>query len=110
MAKKATNPQNLRPFPKGVSGNPEGRKPGVPNAATRLAKLFAIVQKMKDPFTGQEKEFTIAEMLDMAVLKKALNGDMIAYKELMDRTEGKAKQTIDATHNFDKDSLEMIFK
>ena len=87
------NEQNLKPFPKGVSGNPAGKPKGVPNSKTRLLRLLELVQTKTNPITGEKEEFSVAEQLDLVVLQKAFKGDLNAYKELMDRLEGRAKQT-----------------
>src|SRR5262245_45808377 len=57
-------------FQKGVSGNPSGRPPGARNHATRIAEEL---------FDGQ------AEGVCNAVIKKALKGDMIAARIVVDR-------------------------
>ena len=57
-------------FPPGVSGNPRGRPPGVPNRATTL------VQKTLDQHAGQ--------IVD-AILKQALKGDVAALRLCIDR-------------------------
>ena len=90
------NEQNLKPFPKGVSGNPAGKPKGVQHSKTRLLRLLELVQTKTNPITGEKEEFTIAEQLDMVLINKALKGDLNAYKELFDRLEGRAKQSIEA--------------
>ena len=87
------NEQNLTPYPKGVSGNPAGKPKGVPNSKTRLLRLLELVQVKTNPITGEKEEFTVAEQLDLVVLQKAFKGDLRAYQELMDRLEGRAKQS-----------------
>jgi hypothetical protein len=87
------NEQNLTPFPKGVSGNPAGKPKGIPNSKTRLLRLLELVQIKTNPITGEKEEFTVAEQLDMMVLQKAFKGDLKAYQEILDRLEGRAKQT-----------------
>lgn len=37
------------------------------------------------------------EQMDMAVFNKALKGDLNAYKEIMDRLEGRSAQSVDVT-------------
>jgi hypothetical protein len=87
------NEHNLIPAQKGEVRNPNGRPKGVPNSKTRLLRLLELVQIKNNPITGEKEEFSVAEQLDLVVLQKAFKGDLRAYQELMDRLEGKAKQS-----------------
>ena len=91
------NEQNLRPYPKGVSGNPAGKPKGTEHSKTRLKRLLDLVQKKKNPITGEEEEFTVLELMDMQMIAKALKGDQRAYEAVVDRLEGKPKQSTDIT-------------
>jgi hypothetical protein len=91
------NEQNLKPYPKGVSGNPAGKPKGVQHSKTRLLRLLELVQKKKNPITGDEEDFTVLELMDMQMIAKALKGDQRAYETVIDRLEGKPKQTTDIT-------------
>ena len=91
------NEQNLKPFPKGVSGNPAGKPKGTQHSKTRLLRLLELVQKKRNPITGEEEEFTVLELMDMQMIAKALKGDQKAYEVVVDRLEGKPKQTTDIT-------------
>jgi hypothetical protein len=93
------NEQNLTPFKKGEVANPNGRPKGVPNSKTRLLRLLEIVQVQTNPITGEKEEFSVAERLDLMVLQKAFKGDLRAYQEILDRLEGRAKQTTDINAN-----------
>lgn len=84
--------KNLKPFPPGVSGNPNGRPKGVENSKTRLTRLLALTKKKPNPVTGKLEDFSILELMDAALVKKALTGDTKAYQEILDRYEGKAVQ------------------
>lgn len=91
------NEHNLIPAVKGEVRNPKGRGKGVPNSKTRLLKLLELVTKVRNPVTGEEEEFSIAEQLDMKMIAKAMKGDTKAYEVVIDRLEGKPKQTTDIT-------------
>ena len=91
------NEHNLIPAQKGEVRNPNGRGKGVLNSKTRLLRLLELVTETKNPVTGEIEEFTIAEQLDMQIIAKARKGDLKAYEILLDRLEGKPKQTTDIT-------------
>ena len=38
---------------------------------------------------------TVMEQMDLKLIARALKGDIVAYKEVLDRVEGKSKQTIE---------------
>lgn len=86
------NEQNLIPAKKGEVRNPNGRPKGVANSKTRLLRLLELVTKVRNPVTGEEEEFSIAEQLDMQIIAKARKGDLKAYEIILDRLEGKPKQ------------------
>jgi hypothetical protein len=88
---------NLVHFEKGQSGNPNGRPKGVQNSKTRLLRLLQLVQKRRNPITGEDEDFTVLELMDMQMISKALKGDQRAYEAVVDRLEGKPKQTTDIT-------------
>ena len=87
------NEQNLIPAQKGEVRNPKGRGKGVLNSKTRLLRLLELVTTARNPVTKEEEEFSIAEQMDMQLIKKALNGDLKAYEIILDRLEGKPKQS-----------------
>jgi hypothetical protein len=90
------NKENIKKheYKKGQSGNPNGRPKGTENSKTRLMRLFSLVQSKTNPVTGAKEEFSVLEQMDMALVAKALKGDVRAYNELMDRFEGKPEQTV----------------
>jgi len=86
------NNQNLKPFPKGVSGNPKGAPKGVQQSKKRFLRFLEAVQTMKNPITGEMEDISLIERMDLAQMHKALKGDTRAYQEIMDRLEGKPEQ------------------
>ncbi len=80
--------ENLKPWPKGVSGNPSGRPRKTPlTDACRDVLAQAIPS---DP-TGR----TYAEAIALTLAKKAVEGDIRAAQEIADRAEGKPRQSLE---------------
>jgi hypothetical protein len=89
--------KNIEPrWKKGESGNPAGKKKGVLNSKTRLKMLLEVVVNKENPFTNEFQDFNLLELMDMKQIQKAIdNGDTNAYKEILDRLEGKSNITQD---------------
>lgn len=83
--KKGGNPQNLKPFKPGESGNPNGRP----------KKLPAIDKLLANTLGSEDDKESAAERIIQALIKKAEKGDTRAAEILLDRGYGKPKQTID---------------
>jgi hypothetical protein len=87
------NNQNLRePWKKGESGNPNGMKPGTKHRSTIAKKWLEIDEKAKNPVTGTEEVLSQEDLLTLAQIKKAREGDVNAYKALMDSAYGTPNQ------------------
>ena len=78
------NEKNLKPFPKGKSGNPKGR-PKMPDVKDALARVLA---EEKDGLTALDVVFRALRM-------KATRGDVRAAEVLLDRAFGKSRQSVD---------------
>ena len=89
--------KDAKPFKPGQSGNPNGRPKGVPNAATRMKRFLELEINGKNPITKEEEQFTVAELMDLKIIAKAMNGDLSAWEKINDRLEGKPKQTAEFT-------------
>jgi hypothetical protein len=91
-----SNQQNIEPhkFKKGQSGNPKGRKPGTPNARTIIKRWLEAQEKAKNPISGKVENLSQMDIITLAQLIKARKGDTMAFRELLDRAEGKATQPI----------------
>ena len=98
------NEDNLIPFKKGQSGNPKGRPVGAKNRSTIAKYWLEINQDLKNPLTGQNEVMSQEDLMTLALIKKAREGDVNAYKALMDSGYGAAAQTLDTNlmvNNFD---------
>ena len=82
---------NLKPFPKGVSGNLAGR----PKSITLSEALRLQLAKL----TPHADERTYAEEIARVLCVNAARGNVMAAREIADRTEGKPKQAIDVEMN-----------
>jgi len=86
--------EDLIPFKKGQSGNPKGRPKGSLNRST-IAKKWLEVLSQEELEDGQVKWLSNEEAMTLSLIKKARNGDVNAYKALMDSAYGTAKDTVD---------------
>jgi len=89
------NEQNLKPFKKGQSGNPNGRPKGSLNRSTIARKWLDTNKNQVNPITNVEEQLTQEDLMTLALIKKANKGDVQAYKQLMDSAYGKATSSVD---------------
>jgi hypothetical protein len=100
------NEKNLKPFPKGVSGNPLGAKLRNPElmAIRRLTSvevaeigtlmLEGNIEKLQALAT--DKEASVLKVWIAALIVKSMNkGDSTTFNAIMDRIVGKPKERID---------------
>lgn len=86
------NPQNLKPFPPGVSGNPAGKPKGTQHLTTKL--WAALQQKVKGT------EDTFADKLVQRILNDAIvKGNTTLITTILNRIDGALLQGIDITSN-----------
>ncbi|MGV3556923.1 DUF5681 domain-containing protein [Larkinella arboricola] len=100
------NNENLKPFAKGQSGNPGGRPVGhITNFLNEFGNSsdieFTII---KTNSKGEKSESTsrlstgdrqtINQAIAARLLQLALNGDLKAIREVLNRTEGRVPQPI----------------
>lgn len=94
MSKK----DNLKPaWSKGESGNPNGRPKGAKNRSTIARYWLEVNQNLKNPITGTEETMSQEDLMTLALIKKAREGDVNAYKALMDSGYGAPIQQTDIT-------------
>lgn len=97
------NTENLKSYVKGQSGNPGGRPRGSRNVSTVLASMLSDIAPdividasfIRDISKGLKKATIADAAAARLVYEGVVNGQSWALKELLDRTEGKAKQSIE---------------
>lgn len=89
---------NLKPaWSKGESGNPAGRPKGAKNRSTVARQWLEVNQSLKNPLTGEQELMSQEDLMTLAIIKKAREGDVAAYKALMDSGYGSPLQQIEQT-------------
>lgn len=89
---------NLKPaWQKGESGNPNGRPKGAKNRSTIARKWLEVNQSLKNPLTGENETMSQEDLMTLALIKKAREGDVSAYKALMDSGYGAPLQQVEQT-------------
>ena len=96
--KKSDRKDNLTPFVKGQSGNPNGRPKKLPALDLIMANVL-----------GAEKDgISAGEAIIMKLREMAIKGDVKAATILLDRGWGKPKQNIDITTQGEKVTVPTI--
>jgi hypothetical protein len=90
--------ENLKKFEKGESGNPAGRPKGAKNRSTIAKYWLEVNQNLKNPLTGESQTMSQEDLMTLALIKKARDGDVNAYKALMDSGYGAPLQQIEQTN------------
>lgn len=84
MANPKGNPQNLKPFKKGQSGNKNGRPKKLPHLDELLKEVL-----------GEEKnDITLMQAIIMKLASKAVSGDINSARILLEYAYGKAKDSL----------------
>lgn len=84
-------------FQKGESGNPNGRPKGAKNRSTIARYWLEVNQNLKNPLTGESETMSQEDLMTLALIKKAREGDVNAYKALMDSGYGAPIQQVEQT-------------
>lgn len=82
---------------KGESGNLAGRPKGSKNRSTIAKYWLEVNQNLKNPLTGESETMSQEDLMTLALIKKAREGDVNAYKALMDSGYGAPVQQIEQT-------------
>lgn len=82
--------ENLKPWPKGTSGNPKGGGGAGPRRITDW-----LLIKLDEPVPGDKRKRTNSEIIAERVLEDARKGKPHALAHVSDRTEGKAPTRVE---------------
>jgi hypothetical protein len=96
--RKMANEENLIPVQLGEVRNPNGRPKGAKNRSTIARKWLEVNQSLKNPLTGENETMSQEDLMTLALIKKARDGDTNAYKALMDSGYGAPVQQIEQTN------------
>jgi len=91
------NEENLIPAQKGEVRNPNGRPKGAKNRSTIARQWLEVNQSLKNPLTGEQETMSQEDLMTLALIKKAREGDVTAYKALMDSGYGAPLQQVEQT-------------
>jgi hypothetical protein len=95
-----SNPKNLKPWPKGVSGNPGGRP--------KLKPLTEELERLLEQEAPKSKGQTWAAVIAEALVKRASKGDVRAIAELGNRIEGRPVQAVELDANLNDSIVERL--
>lgn len=84
--------ENLKSWKAGQSGNPAGKAKGTLNRSTIVKKWLEAA--------ASDGEGLVADQLVRALIKKAAEGDVAAFRELMDSTYGKITDKNEIAHSY----------
>ena len=93
------NEHNLKKFTSEYQPEKNGRPKGSRNRSTIVKQWLEVEQEFKNPITGQTEKLEQQDIMTLALIKKAREGDVSAYRELMDSAYQKVTQNVDHTTN-----------
>lgn len=97
MAATEKQKANLIPPEKGEVRNPNGRPLGSKNTKTILERFLNLEMDQRNPFTKEMEKMSVLELMNLKQIANALEGDLQAFKEIIDRHEGKIVSKTDIT-------------
>lgn len=101
------NIENLKPFQKGHTltkgiGRPKGSKSLTTLLREAMDKPLSIKTKK-----GEEETKTVAEWIVGSLIKKSIEGEIKATKEVLDRLDGKTVQVVENTKTLDLSNINL---
>jgi hypothetical protein len=73
----------------GETRNPNGRPKGARSRSTIVREWLDTKEVMQNPITGKTQRMSQADVMTLALIKKARKGDVAAFRELFDSAYGK---------------------
>ena len=95
MNEKSLN--NLKKFSSEYQPEKNGRNKGSKNRSTIARYWLEVNQNLKNPLTGESETMSQEDLMTLALIKKAREGDVNAYKALMDSGYGAPIQQVEQT-------------
>ena len=89
---------NLKKFTSEYQPKNNGRPKGSKNRSTIARKWLEVNQALKNPLTGENETMSQEDLMTLALIKKAREGDVTAYKALMDSGYGAPLQQVEQTY------------
>lgn len=71
-----------------------GRPKGSLSAKTVIRRWLEAIDQVENPLTGAMESMSQLDIITLKQIEKARRGDTNAFRELLDRTEGKALQSV----------------
>ena len=105
--KKDKRLDNLIPFEKGQSGNPEGKEKGCLNFKTIAKKWLSLELKELNELTGKEENLNQYAIMIIKAIKEAKEGSVQHLKTLLEYLEEKPKQT---TETISTEPMKIVFE
>lgn len=88
------NPPRSAQFKKGRSGNPKGYPKGQLQTKTILKYWLSQKEEIPNPFKpGETLKVKVIDTMTLGLINKARKGDVAAFREILDRTDGKPVQS-----------------
>jgi hypothetical protein len=98
---------NLKMFSSTYQPKKNGRPKGSLNRATIVKRWLSTIENVKNPLTGENEHLTEEDIITLSIIRKARNGDVQAYKALLDSAYGSPKDSLNISSS---EGLNINFK
>lgn len=106
------NEANLKPFKKGEDKrrNVTGENAGSKWRSTSALKWLGVKQSQKNPISNKDEVMSQEDIMTLSLIKRAREGDVNAYKAIMDSAYGAPKQEVGFKGNINLTDEPVIFE